>query len=78
MFTLAETRWWHLKQVDDGVPVLWDWSKQSGLSEHTTDVENFVSDAQHEVRLDELLRHSQDGGGLSPRDTASNTRIYVP
>lgn len=24
IFTLAETRWWHLKQVDDGVPVLWD------------------------------------------------------
>lgn len=34
IFTLAETRWWHLKQVDDGVPVQRDWSKQHGLSEH--------------------------------------------
>lgn len=34
IFTLAETRWWHLKQVDDGVPVLRDCCKQRGLSEH--------------------------------------------
>lgn len=42
MFILAETRWWHLKQVDDGVPVVWNWSKQHGLSERLTDIENFV------------------------------------
>lgn len=70
MFTLAETRWWHLKQVDDGVPVLRDWSKQRGLSERTNNAENFVSDAQHEVQLDALLRHSQDGRGLSSTGTA--------
>lgn len=70
MFTLAETRWWHLKQVDDGVPVLRDWSKQRGLSERTNNAENFVSDAQHEVQLSALLRHSQDGGGLSSTQTA--------
>lgn len=71
MFTLAETRWWHLKQVDDGVPVLRDLSKQRGLSERTTDAQNFVSHAQHEVRLEALLRHSQDGRGLSSMGAAS-------
>lgn len=50
---------------------LWYWSKRRGLSEHTKDTEFFVSDAQHEVLLDALLRHSQDGRGLSSTDTAS-------
>lgn len=71
MFTLAETRWWHLKQVDDGVPVLRDLSKQRGSSERTTDAENFVSDAQHEVRLEALLRPSLDGRGLLSMGAAS-------